>query len=559
MSKKIGLFLLLILASLVACQPAAPTQVEVTRIVEGETQTEVVEVTRVVEVEGETKTEVVEVTRVVEVPAEAPADDAPHSRGDGTLIIAKGAIPTTGDPAYDTGAWSLASYEQIFDTLVVFEDGELKPSIATSWEAVDDLTWEFKLRDDVVFQNGEPLNAEAVKFTIDRIMDPEEAIPWRGLMGPIDSTEVVDDYTIRIHTSAPFGPLVQKLLVAFIIPPQYYEEVGKEAFAQNPIGSGPFQWAEFDPLTHLTVNAWPDSWRWDGGEPGVNTVVWTKLPEESTRVAALAAGEVDVAEDIPAETIPQIETLGDVVISQPIAQTNVVNLRSTWDTPLADPLVRQALNYAVDKQAILDSILSGHGTLVDSQLIGPDSFGYNPDMSPYPYDPEKARELLTEAGYPDGFEMTYHFSIGRYPKDKEVSEVIAAQLAEVGVQANLEYLENVTFSQMARDGTIGPMSIYGWQAMPAMDINQPIPFFKCDTPRQNFCDEELDRMIDEMEQTLDADEREAKAQEMAVYLAETAPVIFLWQFHTIYGIQPYVEGFVPTAARSVDLTNVTLD
>lgn len=553
MCKKLVVLLVMVVVLLIGCQPATPTEVEVTRVV-----SEQVEVTRVVQ--GEVQTEIVEVTRLVEAPAEeAPEEDMPQGRGDGTLVVAKGAIPTTGDPGYDTGAWSLAAYMYIFDTLVVFEDGEVKPSIATSWEAVDDTTWEFALRDDVTFQNGEPLNADAVKFTLDRIMNPDEAVPWRGLMGPIESTEVVDDTTIRIQTSAPFGPLVQKLLVAFIIPPGYYEEVGKEAFAQSPIGSGPFQWADFDPLTHLTVEAWPESWRWEGREPSVSAVTWMKMPEASTRVAALAAGEVDVAEDIPAETISQIESLGIEVVSQPIAQTNVVNLRSTWDTPLADKLVRQALNYAVDKQAIADSILQGHATLVDSQLVGPDSFGYNPDMEPYPYDPDRARELLAEAGYPDGFEMTYHFSIGRYPKDKEVSEVVAAQLAEVGVQADLEYLENVVFSQMAREGTIGPMSIYGWQSMPAMDINQPIPFFKCETPRQNFCDEELDRMIEDMEQTLDAEEREAKAREMAVYIAETAPVIFLWQFHTIYGIQPYVEGYVPTPAAAVDLTQITVN
>lgn len=557
MNKKFLVIVVLLLASvaaLSACQSPEPVEVEVTRTI-----TEEVEVTRVVE--GESQTEVVEVTRIVEAPAEEEeaAPEEAQGRGDDTLIIGKGAIPTTGDPAYDTGAWALASYSHIFDTLVVFEDGELKPSVATSWEAVDDLTWEFTLQEGLTFQNGEPLDAEAVKFTIDRIMDPEAGIPWRGLMGPIESTEVVDDTTVRVTTSEPFGPLVQKLLVAYIIPPDYYQEVGQEGFAEAPIGSGPYQWSDFDPLTHLTVEAWPESWRWEGEAPGVSTITWQKLPEDSTRVAALTAGEIDVAEGLPPEVISQLEGQGINVISQPIAQTNVVNLRSTWDTPLADMQVRQAINYAVDKQAILDSILQGHGTLVDRQLIGPESFGYNPDLEPYPYDPDRARELLADAGYPDGFDVTYHFSIGRYPKDKEVSEVIAAQLGEVGINVNLEYLENVVFSQMSREGTIGPMNIYGWQTMPAMDINQPIPFFKCDVPRENFCDPELDRLIEEMEAALDADEREERAHEMAVYLAETAPVLFLWQFHTIYGVQPYVDGFEPTPARAADLTQVTLN
>src|SRR5690606_1457930 len=135
------------------------------------------------------------------------------------------------------------------------------------------------LRDDVTFQNGEPLDAEAVKFTLDRILT-DETIPWRSTMDPIESVEVVDETTIRIRTTRPIGPLIQKLLIAFIIPPKYYEEVGEEGFAEKPIGSGCFQWVDFDPLTHLTVQAWPDSWRWQGRQPTLETVTWRKLPED---------------------------------------------------------------------------------------------------------------------------------------------------------------------------------------------------------------------------------------------------------------------------------------
>lgn len=545
MKKLVWILVLSLSAALLsACQPAG---IEVTRVV-----TEQVEVTRIVE--GQTVVEEVEVTRIVMVPSEDSS-----AAQEKTLVIAKGAIPTTGDPAYDTGAWAMASYIQIFDTLVVFRDGAVQPSVATSWETVDELTWEFHLRDDVVFQNGEPLNAQAVKFTLDRILDADEAIPWRAQVASITGVEVVNDTTLRITTDAPFGPLVQTLMVAFIIPPDYYREVGKDAFAERPVGSGPFRWVDFDPSTHLTVEAWPDSWRWHGQEPGLDQVTWRKLAEDSTRVSALEAGEVDVVEDVPPEMVARLEQRGLDVISQPIAQTLVVNLRSTWDTPLADMRVRQAINYAIDKEALLESIALGHGTLVNSQLIGADSFGFHPDLEPYPYDPDKARELFAEAGYPNGFEATFHFSVGRYPKDKEVSEAIAAQLADVGIIANLEFLENVVFSQMSREGTAGPLQIYGWQTMPAMDINQPVPFFKCETPRKNFCDARLDELIEEMQSTLDAQEREEVAREMAAYLAETAPVVFLWQFHTIYGIQPYVDGFAPTAARVADLTLVTVN
>jgi peptide/nickel transport system substrate-binding protein len=486
---------------------------------------------------------------------ETPQEPQPAK---GTLVIGKGAIPTTGDPAYDTGAWALAVYSQVFDTLVVFNNGKIQPSVATSWKAVDDLTWEFKLRDDVYFQNGEPLDAEAVKFTLDRILNPDEAIAWRGSLSTIDNVEVIDKTTVRLHTSAPFGPLVQRLLVAFIIPPKYYQEVGKEAFAEKPIGSGPFKWVDFDPVSFLDVEVWPDSWRWQGMEPGLAGVTWKKLPEESTRVAALEAGEIDVAEQVPGEVVDTLKGEGINVVNQLIAQTIVVNLRSTWDTPLADKRVRQAINYAVDKETVIDTILLGNATISDSQLVGPDAFGYNPNLKPYPYDPDKAKELLAEAGYPDGFEVTFHGSVGRYPKDKEVDEAIVAQLSEVGIIANLEILENTVFSQMSREGTIGPMNIYGWQYMPAMDIDQPIPYFMCDQPRKNFCDPKLDQLITDMDSTIDETQRLAKAQELAVYLADVAPVLFLWQFHSIYGIQPYVTGFTPTSALAADLTQVTV-
>jgi peptide/nickel transport system substrate-binding protein len=480
-------------------------------------------------------------------------------RGPRQLTHAFGAIPITGDPAYDTGAWAMDAYDMVFDTLVVFRDGKLRPSVAESWKAMSDTVWEFKLRRDVKFQNGEPLSAAAVKFTLERILNPANRIPWLSQLGPITRIDAVDDFTVRITTAEPVATLPENTLIAYLVPPKYFQEVGRERFAREPIGSGPFKFKDMDPLTHFTVTTFPESWRWGGKKPGLDQVTWKKIPEDATRVAAFRAGEVDVADAVPPEQAERLKTARAAIISQPIAQTLTINLRSTWDTPLKNKKVRQALNYAVDKESIIKNILLGNATLSNGQLVGPDAFGYNPDLKPFPYDPQKARQLLAEAGYSNGFEMTFHGSQGRYPKDKEVAEVIVSQLAQVGVKAKLDYLENAVFSQMSQVGTIGPLNIYGWQYMPAMNISQPIPFFMCKTPRKNFCDPILDDAVNSMLAEMNPAKRLRKAQILEGIMRDTAPVIFLWQFHSIYAIQPYVRGYVPTPARRVDLTKVTVE
>jgi peptide/nickel transport system substrate-binding protein len=475
------------------------------------------------------------------------------------LTIAYGAIPTTADPAYDTNALAMDAYDMVFDTLVVFRDGKLKPSVAESWKVLSDTEWEFRLRRDVKFQNGEPLTAAAVKFSLERMLNPANRVPWMAQLGPISRIDAVDDYTVRIRTAEPVGTLAANLLIAYLVPPKYFQDVGRERFAREPVGSGPFKFKEMNPLTHFTVTAYPESWRWAGKRPGLDEVTWRKIPEDATRVAAFRAREVDVVEAVPPEQASRLRAAGATVVSQPIAQTLSINLRSTWDTPLKLKKVRQALNYAVDKESIIKNILLGHATISEGQLIGPDGFGYNPNLKAYPYDAQRARQLLSEAGYPNGFEMTFHGSQGRYPKDKEVAEVIIAQLAQVGVRARLEYLENAVFSQMSVAGTIGPLNIYGWQYMPAMDISQPIPFFMCKTPRKNFCDSTLDEAVNSMLNEMDAVRRARRAQILSGIMRDTAPIIFLWQFHSVYGIQPYVKGYVPSSARRVDLTNVTVE
>jgi peptide/nickel transport system substrate-binding protein len=495
-------------------------------------------------------------TTVVQ-PTQAPAQPTPVKTAvPQTLTIGQGAIPISGDPAFDTNALAMAVYRYVFDTLATSEKGKLTPSLAESWKAVDDTTWEFQLRKGVKFHNGEDFNADAVKFSIDRVLNPDNKSPWRSRIIDISEVQVVADYTVRIKTKSPIGTLVSSLLTIFIVPPKYFKEVGPDKFAAAPVGTGPFKFVSFDKLTNFTVQAADNSWR---GKPTLSQVTWKKIPEDSTRIAALEAGELDAASDLPPEIVDELKSKNITVISVPIAQSNVINLRSTINSPLKDKLVRQAINYAVDKETILKTVMGGHGRVLDGQLVGPDSFGYCADLKAYPYDPSKAKELLQQAGYPNGITLSMAGSIGRYPKDKEVAQAVVGQLVDVGIKVNLEYVENVVFSQKSADGTLGPdMYIYGWQYMPALDISEPTPFFRSTETRNLLKSSEYDKLYGTMVSSLDSTAREKAACDLATWFRDYAPVLFLWQFSSINGVQPYVDGYVPKSDRTVDLLKVSI-
>lgn len=473
-----------------------------------------------------------------------------------TLTIGQGAIPISGDPAFDTNALAMAVYRFVFDTVATSEQGKLTPALAESWRSVNNTTWEFKLRRGVKFHNGEDFNAAAVKFSIERVLNADNKSPWRGRIVDIDRVEVVDDYTVTIVTKGTVGTLVGSLLTIFIVPPKYFQEVGPAKFADAPVGTGPFKFVSYDKLTHFTVAAVDDSWR---GKPTLTQVVWKKIPEESTRVAALEARELDVAIDVPPEVVDQLKAKAINIVSIPIAQSNVIQIRPTLDNAQKDKLVRQAMNYAVDKEAILKTVMGGHGRILDGQLVGPDAFGYCSDLKPYPYDPQKAKDLLSQAGHPNGISVTMAGSTGRYPKDKEVAQAVVAQLGESGIKVDLQFIENVVFSQKSADGTLGPdMYIYGWQYMPALDISEPTPYFRSVERRNLLKDPEYDRLYVAMTSALDTAAREKAACDLSRWFRENTPVLFLWQFSSINAIQPNVQGYVPKSDRTADLMKVSI-
>lgn len=475
-------------------------------------------------------------------PTAAPAEKT----GPIEVVIAQNSDPQTLDPQKPGGQTGGNLAFNIFDGLTIQSQDmkEVMPGLATEWRAVDDLTWEFKLRQGVKFHNGEDFNAEAVKYTVDRLKMPD-AVRITYSFGTVEGAEVVDEYTVRIKTKTPDPLLPAKAFGLHIIPPKYDSEVGEEEFGKKPIGTGPYKLVENTPNQQIVLEAFDDYW---GGRPEVDRLVFKPVPEVSTRVAELMAGTADIILNVAPENIADIEGNSDLrVVSVPGKRVPYVGLDLLPDGPdfLKDKRVRQALNYAIDVDGIIEAILSGYGDRV-ATIYRPDFVGYDPDLKPYPYDPEKAKALLAEAGYKEG-DITLKITTSSETTNKgiEVAEAIAGMLQEVGINAEA----NVLAEQAIRDMYIGGQEAHKGDAMWLWNWGSREP--DADSALRGFLhssgitsyvrDEKLDKMIEEAGSSMDVNKRIELHQEIQKYIYEECPVIFLYVSHDIYGVNNRID------------------
>jgi peptide/nickel transport system substrate-binding protein len=315
----------------------------------------------------------------------------------GRLVIAQGVDATTLDPNNhrETPTGNVTS--NIFDPLMMRAvDGGLIPWLATEATPIDDLTWELSLREGVTFHDGEPFNAEVAKFNFDRLTDPGAPLRTSDLWTSVESVDVVDEYTIRVNTSRPLATFLTQLTQIFMVPMAYLQEHGDAHFASNPVGTGPYTFVRWVRDQEVVLRANPDYWY---GTPAIEEIVFRPIPEASSRVAELITGGVDVITNLSPEAIPAVEGSGQAEArTVPSIRNIFIVLNVTGEGPLDDPRVRQALNHAVDKDAIIRSILGGDG-VANGCPLNPYMYGYVEELcAPFAYDPERARSLLAEAG-----------------------------------------------------------------------------------------------------------------------------------------------------------------
>ncbi|GMR11213.1 MAG: ABC transporter substrate-binding protein [Anaerolineae bacterium] len=456
-------------------------------------------------------------------PTAIPATDIPPVEQN--LRLAVLAVAETLD-GLDQAQNSVRIEYQIYEPLArTGMDANLEPVLAVSWEALDATTWQLKLREGVTFHNGEEFDADSVKFSFDYVLDPDNNVRRAGWIKMIKDVQVVDKFTVNIITDGPSGLVIPALWNVNIRPAKYFAEVGAEGFAQAPVGTGPFKVVEFSQDERVVLERYDDYW---GGAPLLDTVEFIEMPEQSTRMAALEAGEVDIAQDVALDQVPRLqdaglETLSVVTTSTPTIL--IMNPKQADEIPaLSDQRVRQALNYAVDKAAIVDSLMGGLGRVTQSQFVTPDGFGFDRDLDPYPYDPAMATQLLSDAGV-DGLTFTVYYPANRYPYGDQILEIVASYWAAIGVNVELVPMDAAEWGPKLRGGELAS-TLFGPGAGATGDLNDVLSAFHSTHPFGWMNDPELDALIDAERITLDPDKRTEVLHEASAYLAELAPVVW---------------------------------
>lgn len=471
--------------------------------------------------------------------ASASAASGTSSNDSTTLTLAINADILTTDPqALNNGTTTSVLYN-VFSNLVKYDDaGEIVMDLAESYELLEDqVTWEFKIREDAVFHDGTPVTAEDVAWSLTRVMTDESSSDYMNF-SPLAEAVAVDDYTVHVVSDDPYPIMLQLLCKggAAVLPKAYFEENGEEAWLANPIGSGPYQLTEYVKDDHVTLVPFADYY----GEqnPDWEEVIFRVVPESSTRVGELIAGNVDAVNMvIPTEWERVNGNEGTAVVNGP--STRVYQLALKTDKgPTADLRVRQAIDLAIDDQTIVDTILQGAGTPMLTRIPSGVN-GCNEDLvGKYNYDPERAKELLAEAGYPDGFSMKIEAPTGRYTMDAEISQAIVAMLSQVGITVDLQLLESSAYSNVfsahsAEDGFMTCFGLGFFDASYGM-----IGYFGVNTSGEsNWNDQEYIDMYYEAEFNMNEEERTQLFQEMQQMVADEVPYAIICQIDNSYGVK----------------------
>ena len=484
------------------------------------------------------------------VATEAPVEtEAPEPESlTGELVIALSAESESMDPFFVLQQSGGSIMQALFDTLVDQDyDGSLVPGLAESWEIVDDTAIEMKLRGGVQFHNGEPFNADAVKFTVERMLDEEVNSVLRSNFTSITEVEIVDDLTVRLILSQPDGTIFDRLTGLYILPPGYVSEAGISTVASEPVGTGPYRFVEWVPDDHVTLEA--NENYWDGsfkGQPTFASITYRPITEASTRIAELTAGGVDIIQDLPPDQIQALQDAGLEVVSGVTPNlTYFFVTADDPDSPFSDVRVRHAVNYAVDVQTIIGSLLLGYGDRIAS-AIGPSNLGYNAAVEPYPYDPDQARSLLADAGYPDGFDIVMDVCTC---DRTDLALAVAGQLGEVGITVEVREIELAQFNDNWIGQAQSPMWRARWGTSP--DPNSIELFASCEGFINRYCDDEVTALINAAKATLDQDER-ADLYSQASQLLHDNPVgIYGWANYQLIGLSSRVSGFQPHVSMAI--------
>ena len=493
------------------------------------------EVIQTVEVEKEVVKEV-EVTAV-------PGDRKPE----GTLRVALTGDPNSLYPPMNADQNADNCNSQLFDSLLYLNpQGELEPALAERWEmseSGDEYT--FYLRTDVTFHNGEPFTADDVVATWEYGRQPENEFSDQFELAI--AVEKVDDYTVKVRTDGPNPLLLSAIQDNWnIIPEKYMDEVGVDGFQEAPVGTGPFMFVERMPGDHITFTANPDYWR--EGYPLVETLIFRPIPESATRSVAIETHEIDIVPRLsPEEALRLVGAPGVTVVKYPLQRVYYIafnNLTTGVGQPTEDARVRQAMNHAVDVQAIVDVIFGGFGQPAAGFITSTELGGTA--VEPMGYDPEKAKQLLADAGYGDGFSMGMACPKGAYTNFEEVCEAVASYLGEVGITVELEFMESAQYWDLEANKELPPLFGDSWGSSEGEAYRRLVGALGgMDESFASWSDPVIDDYLDQIAAAADREARSKVYEELQAYMQENPPFIYLYEPVSFEAINSRVQNYHP--------------
>ncbi|UZD46163.1 glutathione ABC transporter substrate-binding protein [Peribacillus frigoritolerans] len=477
----------------------------------------------------------------------------------GTLVIARLSDAENLDQQFmSTINAASVTHHKIYEGLVQRdENSEIQPMLAEKWKQINDTTWEFKLREDVKFHDGTPFNADAVKKTFDRLLDPVVASPRAVVFDMVKEVKAVDEFTVQFILKEPFSPLLSILAnhEGGIISPKTIEKYGKKVI-QEPNGTGPFAFDSWSPGQEITLTKNDSYW---GDEPKVDKVIFKVVPEDSTRISMIETGEAHIAEPLPVAVMDQVESSPSMDVYRSEGYGTEYLGFNVNNEPFNDERVRKAIAHAIEMDSIIKGVFNNVGVKANS-LMGSKVFGYNEDLEAYDYNLKEAKKLMAEAGYSKGMDATI---LTMDSKERvNLAEVLQSQLKGIGINLKVQVMEYGSFVEQVNKGQ-SEMFIISWRnATGDADYNQYNLFH---TESQGaagntffYSNQKVDRLIDAARKEKEEGKRkELYAEAQEIEMADT-PYIPVRVIENVAAVAKEVKGFSISPSGYLEINDVTI-
>jgi peptide/nickel transport system substrate-binding protein len=460
---------------------------------------------------------------------------------DSTLRVGVQAVPLTqGNPYRNTFTPNIYTMGAMFDGLTrVDEHGKLRPWLATSWENTGPLTWVLKLREGVKFSNGVPFTAEAVVAVVE-FFNTDAALPEMVAreLNFIAGARALDTHTVELTTHRPAPLLPRYRPIFYMVEPSQWARLGPTGFASAPVGTGPFIAESFKP-NKIEFAAFKGSWR----APQVDRLEILGIPDAASRAQAVASGAIDIAISVGPEEVAAVRQAGGQGASHLAGSLWAINFVDKPGSPFKDRRVRQAVNYAVNRELLIAALLEG-AAYPATQPAPRVSYGYNPDLPPIPYDPDTAKKLLAEAGYPDGFEFLFQGTVGSSASDGAGYQVVAQDLARIGITMRIQQM---TVPELIRNviegGWEGEAFALNYNHEPGIEVLRPLTNHSCLWHHPWYCDERIMPTIHAAMSEFDPERSVSLRQEVMAFYRNEYASLFLYEPAYFTGLSAGVSHF----------------